>query len=155
MAVEVVSYHPRYRDVFIALNRQWIEKYFRVEPADLHQLEHPEENILRIGGEIFFVLEDGLAVGTCAMVPHGKHSYEIAKMAVADAAKGKGYGDLLMQACIEWARAKKVREITILSNTVLEPAIRLYHKHGFKTVNLGAHPDYERCNIEMRMSLPS
>lgn len=44
-------------------------------------------------------------------------------------------------------------EITLLSNTILEPAISLYKKHGFETVHLGPHPDYERCNIEMRLML--
>lgn len=150
---ELITYDPRYRDTFVFLNRQWIERYFRVEKTDLAQLERLEETILQPGGEIFFVIAAGQAVGTCAMVPHGERCYEIAKMAVADAAKGRGYGDLLMEKCIAWAIERDAREITILSNTVLKPAIRLYKKHGFETVKLGPHPDYERCNIEMRMGL--
>jgi GNAT superfamily N-acetyltransferase len=150
---KVVTYDPRYRDTFVALNREWIERYFRVERNDLEQLERLEETILAPGGEIFFVVKDGAALGCCAMVPHGEGNYEVAKMAVADAAKGRGYGDLLMEACVRWAVEKGAAEITILSNTVLEPAIRLYRKHGFETVRLGPHPDYERCNIEMKLAL--
>jgi N-acetylglutamate synthase-like GNAT family acetyltransferase len=150
---QVISYDARYRADFVALNRQWIERYFRVERNDLEQLERLEETILRPGGEIFFVVEGGRAVGCCALVPHAERSYEIAKMAVADEAKGRGHGDRLMEACVAWACEKGAREITILSNTVLEPAIRLYRKHGFETVRLGPHPDYERCNIEMRLVL--
>ena len=41
----------------------------------------------------------------------------------------------------------------MLSNTILEPAISLYHKHGYETVPLGPHPEYERCNIELRKIL--
>lgn len=151
--VTVVKYDPKFRDVFVALNRQWIERFFKVEKNDLEQLERLEETILGVGGEIFFVVEGDRAFGTCAMVPHGLRSFELAKMAVADDAKGRGFGDLLMEACVAWAVEKGASEITILSNTVLEPAIRLYHKHGFETVKLGAHPDYERCNIEMRLML--
>lgn len=151
MNASLVTYDPRFRHVFVELNRQWIEQYFKVERNDLEQLERLEDTILKVGGEIFFVVEEGRAVGTCAMVPHGQNSYEIAKMAVADEAKGRGHGDRLMEACIAWAAAKGASEITILSNTVLEPAIRLYRKHGFETVHLGAHPDYERCNIVMRL----
>jgi GNAT superfamily N-acetyltransferase len=150
----VIPYDPRFRAVFVSLNRQWIERYFRLEKNDLEQLERLESAILAPGGEIFFVVEAGRAVGTCAVVPHGERSYEIAKMAVADEAKGRGHGDRLMEACIAWAAGKGARELTILSNTVLEPAIRLYRKHGFETVRLGSHPDYERCNIEMRLALP-
>jgi GNAT superfamily N-acetyltransferase len=149
--ISIVTYHPAHRDVFVRLNREWIERYFKVERNDLEQLERLEQTILEPGGEIFFVVEAGLAVGTCAMVPHGLQSYEIAKMAVSDEAKGRGYGDLLMEACIAWAVSKSAKKITILSNTVLEPAIRLYRKHGFETIRLGNHPDYERCNIEMEL----
>ncbi|MGZ3652469.1 MAG: GNAT family N-acetyltransferase [Bdellovibrionota bacterium] len=151
--VRLVRYDPKYRAVFVALNRQWIERYFKVEKNDLEQLERLEETILRVGGEIFFVVEGERALGTCAMVPHGPRSYEIAKMAVADEAKGRGFGDRLMEACVAWALEKAAADITILSNTVLEPAIQLYRKHGFETVKLGPHPDYERCNIEMRLNL--
>jgi ribosomal protein S18 acetylase RimI-like enzyme len=151
--ITVVKYDPRFRSVFVALNRQWIERFFKVEKTDLEQLERLEETILNVGGEIFFVVEGDRALGTCAMVPHGSRSYEIAKMAVADEAKGRGFGDRLMEACEAWAVEKGAREITILSNTVLEPAIRLYRKHGFETVRLGPHPDYERANIEMRLLL--
>jgi GNAT superfamily N-acetyltransferase len=120
---------------------------------DLSQLESPGPSILDPGGEIFFVLEGETAVGTCAMIPHGPETYELAKMAVAPEARGRGHGDRLMRACIAWARKKGTRKITILSNTVLEPAIALYLKHGFQVAKLGCHPDYDRCNIEMEMDL--
>jgi GNAT superfamily N-acetyltransferase len=152
--IRVIGYDDRYLPVFRALNAQWIEQYFVLEAMDLHQLEHPREVILDAGGEIFFVLENGEAVGTCAVVPHGE-SYEIAKMAVAGESRGKGHGDRLMQAAIDWCRAKGVAEIVILSNTVLAPAITLYKKFGFATTRLGPHPDYERCNIEMKLRVSS
>lgn len=66
-------------------------------------------------------------------------------------ARGKGYGDILMEAAIRWVKKKNAKKLTLLSNTVLAPA--LYKKHGFKTVRLGDHPDYVRCNIEMELDL--
>lgn len=149
----LVKYQPQYLQAFVALNREWIEKYFRLEPMDLYQLENPQESILSKGGEIFFVLKKERPVGTCAMVPHGVDSYELAKMAVSPEIRGEGAGDFLMIAAIDWARHKKATNITLLSNTILAPAISLYKKHGFKTVHLGAHPDYARCNIEMILRL--
>jgi GNAT superfamily N-acetyltransferase len=150
--VRIQGFDPRYLPVFIELNRQWIEKYFVIEPMDIAQLENPYESILNPGGEIFFVMKDEKPVGTCAMVPHGE-DYELAKMAVLPEARGEGFGDLLMECSIEWAKMKGAKKIIILSNTVLEPAIRLYKKHGFRTKHLGAHSDYSRCNIEMEMDL--
>lgn len=149
----VIKYDSRFLPAFVELNTQWIEKYFRLETMDLIQLKNPQKFILEPGGEIFFVLEGEKAIGTCAMIPHGEKSYEIAKMAVRTDARGQGVGDILMKTAIDWAHCQRANSITILSNTVLEPAISLYKKHGFLTVHLGAHPDYERCNIEMKMDL--
>jgi GNAT superfamily N-acetyltransferase len=151
-SVQTVKYQEKFKDVFRALNLAWIEKYFRVEKKDVEQTDHPEK-CLEEGGEIFFVVEEGLAVGTCAMYKVGPAEYELAKMAVHPDVQGRGYGDLLMLEAETWARAQGGREILILSNTVLEPAIRLYKKHGYETVHLGPHPDYERCNIEMKKRL--
>lgn len=148
---KITSYQPRFLPKYIELNRDWIEHYFKMEPNDVEQLENSREQVLDRGGEIFFVVENDEAVGTCAMIPHGERCYELAKMAVARSTRGKGYGDLLMRKAIEWAREKGAEKVMLLSNTVLSPAITLYKKHGFTTVNLGAHPDYERCNIEMEL----
>lgn len=149
VGVDVVPFHPKYLSAFVSMNRDWIERYFELEEMDLAQLENPFGEILDKGGEIFFVVENGEAVGTVSMVPLGDGTAELAKMAVARSARGKGYGDLLMQACVDWAKRTGVHKVVILSNTVLEPAISLYHKHGFPTVHLGDHPEYRRCNIVM------
>lgn len=148
----VITYDSKYMPDFVSLNEEWITKYFKIEESDRIQLHRLQENILDVGGEVFFIIEDGQAVATCAMVPHGG-KFELAKMAVRPDQRGKGYGDVLMQTAIDWSRKRGLKEIFLLSNTVLEPAIALYKKHGFKTVNLGPHPDYERCNIEMHLDL--
>jgi GNAT superfamily N-acetyltransferase len=152
---KIVTFDPRYLPAFTALNRQWIEMHFVLEPMDLQQLEQPHESILKPGGEIFFLLDDDQAVATVAMIPHGPGCYELAKMAVALTERGKGYGDILIRTCLDWARAKGASKVMLLSNTVLTPAITLYKKHGFRTVHLGDHPDYQRCNIEMEIDLGS
>lgn len=152
-AVTVCTYEKKYQKAFIDLNKQWIEHYFRVEEMDIQQLEHAQENIIDVGGEIFVILLDNVVVGVCAMVPHGPRCYELAKMAVSPEARGKGIGDILMTTAIDWAKSKGATKVMLLSNTVLIPAITLYKKHGFKTVHLGPHPDYERCNIEMEIAI--
>lgn len=152
MKADVVTYDPLYKTVFRDLNIAWIEKYFAVEPKDVEQTSAPEQ-CLADGGEIFFVVVDGEAVGTCAMYKIGDGIYELAKMAVTPLFHGNGFGDLLMLEAEKWARGKNAREIHILSNTVLGPAISLYKKHGYDTIHLGDHPDYKRCNIEMKKIL--
>jgi GNAT superfamily N-acetyltransferase len=152
-ALTVVPYHRGFRAAFEQLNREWIERYFTLEDADRELFSDPEATIIAAGGQIFFVLEGGQVQGTCAVLRHDAHECEIAKMAVAEAARGRGLGDLLMQAAIRFARDSGARRITIVSNTVLEPAIRLYRKHGFIPVPLVADPRYRRANIRLELDL--
>lgn len=151
--IKVVSFRDEYALDFKRLNLEWIEKYFVVEDLDRKHLEYPRENIIETGGEIYFVLEDGKVKGVCALVFHEEGVYEMAKMAVDKDSRGKGYGNLLMEAAIEGARGKKAHKMIIISNTRLEAAINLYKKYGFITTRLGQDPNYERGNIEMWLDL--
>lgn len=149
----VVPYREEFRAAFDALNREWIEQYFTLEPADREILSDPGDKIIDAGGEVFFVVDRGEILGTCAMLRHSADEYEIAKMAVAAEARRRGFGDLLMDACIAFAREREARRVVIVSNTVLEPAIRLYRKHGFVQVPLATDARYKRANIRLEMEL--
>ena len=151
--IKVLPFQDKYADDFKRLNLEWIEKYFVVEEMDEKQLEPPRENIIEAGGEIYFVIEDGKVKGDCALVFHEKGVYELAKMAVDKESRGKGYGNLLMEAIIKGARVKNAEIILIVSNTQLDVAINLYKKYGFITTRLGQDPDYERGNIEMQLDI--
>jgi ribosomal protein S18 acetylase RimI-like enzyme len=151
----VVRYREEFRDAFERLNREWIETYFVLEPADREILGDPGRKILEPGGQVFFVLDRGEVQGTCAVLRHSADECEIAKMAVAIAARGRGYGDLLMEACLAFAREIGSRRVVIVSNTVLSPAIRLYRKHGFVEVPLPGDSRYRRANIRLELDLGS
>jgi ribosomal protein S18 acetylase RimI-like enzyme len=149
----VVPYREELKDAFEQLNRDWIETYFVLEEADREVFSDPQSKILAPGGQIFFVVEGGRVQGTCAVLRHGTDECEIAKMAVAPAARGRGFGDLLMEAAVAFAREVRARRVIIVSNTVLEPAIRLYQKHGFVRVPLALDGRYRRANIRMEREL--
>jgi len=143
---------------FIRLNELWIQKYFALEETDLKYLHDPITNIISPGGDIVFLLdqaspEEDRVVGTCALIPHEHGVFELAKMAVDEDERGRGLGNILMEAVIECAHDKKAHRIFLLSNTVLVPALSLYKKYGFQIVSLGPHPDYERADIEMALEL--
>jgi putative acetyltransferase len=150
---EVVPYREEWRDAFERLNRDWIETWFALEDADRETFRDPVGKIVKPGGQIFFVVEGGEVLGTCAVLRHGPEVHEIAKMAVAAEARGRGYGDLLMEAAIGFSRRTGARRIVIVSNTRLAPAIRLYRKHGFVQVPLAADQRYERADIQLEREL--
>jgi ribosomal protein S18 acetylase RimI-like enzyme len=154
-SITVVPYQEEYRGSFEQLNREWIETYFVLEEADREVFSDPGAKVLAAGGEIFFLLEGTEIQGTCAVLRQGPDEYEIAKMAVAPAARGRGFGDLLMEKAICFATEQGARRLIIVSNTVLEPAIRLYEKHGFVRVPLSSDGRYRRANIRLERELRS
>jgi len=146
--VELLDYSPTHADAFRELNYEWIRQNFEIEESDRAMLEEPEKYILARGGYIVIAKYQGEIVGTCALIRHDDKRMELAKMAVADSAKGKGIGWLLGQHCIDKAREWNFAQVFLESNTKLTPAINLYKKLGFKRI-VGEPSPYERCNIQM------
>ncbi|MGC1307004.1 MAG: bifunctional helix-turn-helix transcriptional regulator/GNAT family N-acetyltransferase [Phormidesmis sp.] len=152
LSVSIVDYRPAFQADFARLNYAWIERYFEIEAADRQSLDNPEQKILQPGGHIFMAQMDNQIVGTCALVKAGDAVYELAKMAVAESARGKGIGWLLGRAAIDKAEELGARSIFLESNTILKPAIHLYQKLGFKKVIRSPSP-YNRCNIQMELKV--
>lgn len=153
-AVQIVPYAPQYAAAFRELNAEWISKFFKMEAKDYQSLDHPQENILDKDGEILIALYEGEPLGACALVKMDDpdYDYELAKMAVSPKAQGKNIGFLLGSAIIERAKARGGKTMYLESNTILKPAINLYHKLGFSKV-VGRSTPYERCNIQMELKL--
>jgi putative acetyltransferase len=151
--VEIHTYRDEWRGEFERLNREWIETWFTLEDADRETFRDPAAKIVAPGGQIFFVVEEGKVLGTCAVIRHEPEVHEIAKMAVAPEARGRGYGDLLMEAAVEFSRRTGARRVVIVSNTRLAPAIRLYEKHGFVRVPLAPDERYVRADIRLERTI--
>jgi len=152
--VQIVDYRPEYQQAFRQLNEAWITKWFKMEEADYRALDDPQGYILNKGGHILVALYNNEPAGVCALIKMNdpQYDYELAKMAVSPAMQGKNIGFLLGRAVIEKAIALGARNVYLESNTILTPAIHLYHKLGFTKV-VGHTTPYERCNIQMSLSL--
>ena len=152
--ITIVDYQAKYRADFKRINEQWISQYFTMEASDYKALDHPDTYILNPGGAIVVALLEGKAVGVCALIKmdHKDYDFELAKMGVAPEARGMGVGSLLGQAIIDKARTLGAKNLYLESNTVLEPAIKLYQKLGFKKI-VGIPSPYARCNIQMDLNL--
>lgn len=150
--VQIVDYKPGYQQAFKKLNEDWITQYFKMEASDYKSLDHPQEYILNNGGYILLAEYKGEPVGACALIKMDANTFELAKMAVSPEVQGKGIGWLLGNAIIEKARQAGAKKLYLESNTILKPAISLYHKLGFKKIT-GVPSPYERCNIQMELPL--
>ncbi len=152
--VTIVEYEPKYQSAFKALNEEWISTFFEMEEADYKALDNPKEYILDKGGKIFVALYKDEPLGVCALIKMTDQNYdfEMAKMAVSPKAQGKNLGWLLGQTIIDSAKQLGASKIYLESNTILEPAINLYHKMGFEKI-VGHQTPYKRCNIQMELNL--
>ncbi|WP_210149122.1 bifunctional helix-turn-helix transcriptional regulator/GNAT family N-acetyltransferase [Chryseobacterium scophthalmum] len=152
--VKIVEYEPKYQSAFKALNEEWISTFFEMEETDYKALDNPKEYILDKGGKIFVALYKNEPLGVCALIKMNDQNYdfEMAKMAVSPKAQGKNLGWLLGQAIIDSAKQLGALKIYLESNTILKPAINLYHKMGFEKI-VGHQTPYKRCNIQMELNL--
>lgn len=150
--VEIIDYKPEHQEVFRSLNVEWISKYFTMEESDYKALDDPQGYIVDKGGFILVANYDGEPIGVCALIKmnDGEYDFELAKMAVSPKVQGKNVGFLLANAIIDKARSLGASKIYLESNTILKPAINLYHKLGFKKVPAKPTP-YARCNIQMEL----
>jgi GNAT superfamily N-acetyltransferase len=145
---------PELAAAFERLNREWIEAHFVIEPRDEAVFRDPVDVILRPGGAVFFVLEAGEPVGTCAMILDAEPGvYQLTKMTVTARARGNGYGDRLLAHAIGWARERGAAAVVLLTNTSLKAAGALYRKHGFRYTPFIAPPGYLRTNARMLLAL--
>lgn len=154
MNLRIVPFEPALRSHFGRLNREWLERHFKVEPIDAEVLDHPEQRILDGGGCILFALRGDAVVGTCALLQESPGVYELTKMAVTFAEQGGGIGRQLLDAVI--AEFSRIGGTTLFLEThsSLKAAISLYERAGFE--HRGRKPDshYQRSDTYMVWRAP-
>ena len=106
--IEISKYNSKYDQSFYELNKSWIEEFWVLEESDVKDLLKPRESIIDLGGEIFFVLANGIVVGTAAMIPFPNSKIELAKITVQKEYRGKGLSKILLRKCIDYAKKSKV-----------------------------------------------
>ena len=152
---EVRVFQPGDEEAFRKLNEAWIAKYFRLEDKDRETLEDPHRYFLEPGGQIFMAVCDSERIGCCALIPMEEQCMELAKMAVAEQARGQGIGRKLLDYAIEYARERGVRRLYLETNNSLVNAIHLYESVGFRHLppeRIQPSP-YARANVYMEMNL--
>ena len=149
--IEIVGFNKKYSEHFFTLNKVWIEESWHLEDSDKKDLLNPDK-IIENGGQVFFALENKIAIGTVAMIKSSDDRFELAKMTVQDDFRGKGIANMLMDECLKFAKENKAKEIFLISNDSLKIARNLYDKYGFKEVDLDSKK-YDRGNVKMRLNL--
>lgn len=152
-SIRTVPFSPELAGAFERLNRAWIERFFSMEDADLKVLTDPASSIIAPGGHILFALDGETPVGTVAAINTGNDTYELAKMAVTDGYQGRGIGERLGNALIDWARNANASVLHLETNRVLANAIRLYERLGFVHATPPVPSEYARADVYMELVL--
>jgi GNAT superfamily N-acetyltransferase len=100
-------------------------------------------------------LQDGVAIGTCALLAMGDDAFEVAKTTVSQTHRGLGIGKKLLAHVIEYARSVGARRLYLETNSKLQNAIHVYESLGFR--HLPAErvqpSSYARANVYMELWL--
>jgi len=149
------EFRPGDEAAFRRLNEEWISKYFTIEAADEAAIADPWGKILNPGGRIFLAVQNGEAVGCCALVVKGPAEYEVAKTAVTERVRGAGIGRRLLEKVVAEGRTLGARRLYLETNRKLVPAISLYESVGFRHIlpERVAPSRYVRANVFMELFL--
>jgi len=150
--MEIVEYEAKYQPDFKRLNLEWLERYGLAEARDLEMLDDPEEEIIKGGGCIFLIKEDGNIIATAGLLKEHDDEFELVKMAVDPQHQGRGISKLLLDHCLQKARTLNAKKIILYSNSQLKTALNLYKKYGFEDVDATDSP-FVTADVKMELIL--
>ena len=150
--IEIIEYSDKYANDFRELNLEWLNKYNLTESHDLEIINHPRKTILDNGGYIFLAKAGDDVIGTAGLAHEGDSVFELVKMAVSPAFRGRGISKMLLEKCLSKARELNATKIFLYSNSQLKPAISLYKKYGFQHIDASNSP-LLTADIKMELSL--
>lgn len=145
--------NPDHKRCFAALNIEWLQRYFSVEPVDWQMFDDPVATIIAPGGEIVVAERDGVLVGTGALIKRSDEIFELAKMAVSAVYQGKGIGARIVEVLVASAKARGLAKLYLVSSTRLPHAVPMYRKLGFVDTDLPLHQVYKRSDISLELDL--
>ena len=152
MNIEIIEYKDEHQPLFKQLNLQWLDKYNLTETHDLMILDDPRGMILDKGGFIWLATNNSQIVGSAALIKEHHHVYELAKMAVTEDFQGKGISKLLIETCLDKAKAIGAKKVTLFSNHQLRKALKLYEKYGFRHTEVKNSP-FDSADVRMELIL--
>ena len=91
-------------------------------------LPRTEQELLELIDMFWVVEEDGEIVGCCCLEVYSPKIAELRSLAVRDSARGHGYGEMLVEAAIQEAERRNVRQVMVVTS----------QREFFKKLNFGA-----------------
>ena len=147
--MNIIEYDKKYKNEFIRLNTEWLNRFFMVEPVDQDMMDRVDE-LIENGAMVYFAIEDNKVLATCMAMKVKENHWEICKLAAQNQYTGTGAGSAVFKASMDYAIKKGAAKLSLISCRSLSHAIHIYEKFGFKEVPLNkAFWGAEKADIEM------
>jgi putative acetyltransferase len=95
--------------------------------------------LFQLPGSVYYILEDnGRIAGGAGIFPSPdlpENTAELVKMYLEPSARGKGWGQLLINRCLEFAKTSGYLHIYLETMPELKKAMGIYEKFGFRYLN--------------------
>jgi GNAT superfamily N-acetyltransferase len=103
------------------------------------------------GTHLWVLVENGTIIGTTAILRVNASTCELRKMYLRPSARGRGFGSMLVDLCIQEARERGFGRIQLETAEALTDAMRLYERRGFRST--GTPGDELGCGVEYVLDL--
>lgn len=152
LAVDIVLFEPEHAAGFAALVADTLREFGFEPDAELDRdLEDPAGTY----AALWIALAGGVVAGSVALRDLGGDAYELKRMYLRSACRGRGVGKQLLATALDWARANRARVVTLDTTERMVVARHLYESAGFVRV-AGEAPrqGQQRLLYELRVGTP-
>lgn len=152
LVVHIVPFESRYAEAFVALVVDTLREFgFEPDPVLDQDLEDPAATY----AALWLAIVGGKVVGSVALRHLGGDAYELKRMYLGSAHRGRGVGKRLLATALDWARANHARSVRLDTSERMVAARHLYESAGFLRVP-GEAPrqGQQRLLYELRLREP-
>lgn len=140
--------------------RSSLEEYNAVKPGTVY-FDKTTDNIselVKIKRSAYFVIEVNTKIaGGAGFYPTDglpEYTCELVKMYISKEYRGKGWGNILLQKCMDEAKKQGYKKMYLESMPELTPAIAMYVKRGFNHIPCAlGNSGHTGCDIWMMTDL--
>ena len=151
-AVDIVPFEPEHAEGFAALVVDTLREFgFEYDPELDSDLDDPGATYVAF----WIGLVDGDVAGSVALRDLGGGAFELKRMYLRSAHRGRGVGKRLLSTALDWARAKGASVVRLDTTEQMVSARHLYESAGFVRVE-GESPrqGQQRLLYELRLRTP-
>jgi molybdopterin-guanine dinucleotide biosynthesis protein A len=131
LVIHIVPFEPRNEEGFAALVADTLREFgFEPDPE-------LDQDLLDPGAAypaLWLAIADGEVAGSVALRDLGGDVYELKRMYLRSAHRGRGVGKCLLATALDWARAKHARVVRLDTTERMVAARHLYESAGFVRV---------------------